>query len=98
MPVLLTHKPPLHCFVNETAIYLVRSEVLTAASVLLNYTYHFEFGLYLSELPPGKHLNMRAHLFPGSRFSCTQFDVSSNQLIATCGGKGKSVKLRAFIF
>lgn len=49
-----------------------------------NYTYHFQFSLYLSQLPSGKHLDVWAHLFPSSRFACAQLDVSGYQLITAC--------------
>ena len=51
---------------------------------------YLDFGLDFTQFPPGEHLNVRTDLFPRPRLARPQFDVTCNQLVATCLVKKKS--------
>lgn len=47
-------------------------------------TYYFQSSLYLSQFPPGQHLDVWTDLLPRSRLARPQFDVPRYQLVPTC--------------
>lgn len=47
-------------------------------------TYHFEFCLYFPEFSSRENLYMRRYLFSRSRLTGPQFDITGDQLVATC--------------
>ena len=51
---------------------------------------YLDLGLYLAQLPPRQHLDVRADLFARPRLARAQFNITRNQLVATCKQKQKS--------
>lgn len=61
-------------------------------------THHFEFGLYLAQLPTSQHLNVRADLFPRPCLAGPQFYVSGYQFVTSCKHKKPTTTIRYGIF